>query len=228
VKARRFQSVPQAVTAGAAVEPRKLAVISVFSRELAESSNVEAMTRALITEAAALAFDAAIFSSNADDGAHPAGLLYNVTPLVPTAGGGQAAMMGDLSALAGALATAGGGLNPVIVANSPQAMTLQLFTGPNFKTPVLPSSQVPAKTVIMVEASSLVSGFAAVPEFETSSVSLMHYEDSAPGDINSGGTAAVPVRSTFQTDTFALKMILRGSWAMRAAGHVQFITGATW
>jgi hypothetical protein len=59
-------------------------------------------------------------------------------------------------------------------------------------------------------------------------MSLMHYEDSAAGDIISGGTAAVPVRSTFQTDTFALKMILRGSWAMRAAGHIQVTNGVTW
>ena len=222
---REGQAVPvsaQAVTAGAVLEPRKLAVIGVFTSEIAASSNVEEFTRAVISESAGLALDAAMFSTNGDDGAHPAGLLHGVTPLTATAGGGLTAMQGDLKALAGALASAGGGVNPVLVAAVAQATTLRLTAGPRFDIPILPSTALAVGTVVLVEASSLVSGFGSVPEFEASRVSLLHMEDTTPGDF-----PAAPMKSMWQADSFALKMILRGSWAMRAP-HVAYITGATW
>src|SRR6516162_4924823 len=115
-----------------------------------------------------------MFSTNADDGAHPAGLLYNTVPLTPTAGGGQNAQTGDLGKLVADLVAKGGGLDPVLITSAAQAMTMSLFTGPNFNTPVLVSSQVPTGTIIAVETSSFVSGFSAIPQFETSKVALLH------------------------------------------------------
>jgi hypothetical protein len=211
----------QAVTQGVVLEPRKLAVIATMTSEVAMSSNVEAVTRALLSESAGLALDAAMFSANADDGAHPAGLLHNVTPITPTAGGGVAAMTGDLSALAGALAAAGGGRGAVVVCNPAQAASLKLLAGPRFDTPILASAGVPEKAVILIEASSLVSGFSAIPEFETSNIALLHMEDAAPSDWGAS------MKSMYQVDAFALKMILRASWGMRAP-HVAYLTGATW
>jgi hypothetical protein len=211
----------QSITSGAVLEPRKLAVIATMTSEIAMSSNVEAVTRALLSESAGLALDAAMFSPNADDGAHPAGLLHNVTPLTPTAGGGVAAMTGDLSALAGALAAAGGGRDAALIVNPAQATSLKLMAGPRFDVPILASAGVPAKTVVLIEASSLVSGFSAIPEFETSSVALLHMEDAAPADW---GT---PMKSMFQADSFALKMILKGTWAMRSP-HVAVVNNVTW
>jgi hypothetical protein len=211
----------QAITQGAVLEPRKLAVIATMTSEIAMNSNVEAVTRALLSESAGLALDAAMFSANADDGAHPAGLLHNVTPLTPTAGGGVAAMTGDLSALAGALAAAGGGRDAVVVCNPAQATSLKLLAGPRFDTPILPSAGVPAKTVVLIEPSSLVSGFSAIPEFETSNVALLQMEDATPSDWGAS------MKSLYQADSFALKMILRAAWGMRAP-HVAYLTGATW
>ena len=211
----------QAITQGAVLEPRKLAVIATMTSEIAASSNVEIVVRALLSESAGLALDAAMFSANADDGAHPAGLLYNVTPLTPVAGGGTNAMLGDIKALVAALVAAGGGRNAVIVASAVQAATLSLMSGPHFTIPILTSSGVAAGTVVMVEASSLVSGFDAVPTFEVSQVALLHTEDTSPADW---GT---PMKSMWQTDSFALKMLLRCAWGMRAP-HVAVVNGATW
>jgi hypothetical protein len=45
--------------------------------------------------------------------------------------------------------------------------------------------------------------------------------------IVSGGTAAVPVRSVFQTDAVALKMVLQASFGMRAS-HVAWVQNTTW
>jgi len=218
----------QAVTAGAVLEPRKLGVISVFTTEIAASSNVEDFSRAVISESAALALDAAMFSTNVDDGAHPAGLMYNVAPLTPTAGGGLSAFEGDVKQLYGALASAGAGLSPVLVCSAQQAGSIKVMAGPKFDVPVLSSAGLAAGVVVLVEPSSFVSGFNSVPEFEASRVSLLHMEDATPQNITGGSPSpAVPAKSMWQTDSFALKMILRASWSMRAP-HVAWLQGATW
>src|SRR5262249_51297901 len=61
----------QSSTSGVVLSPRKLALIVTYTRELAESSAIEQISRALITEAAALALDAALFSNFAGDGTRP-------------------------------------------------------------------------------------------------------------------------------------------------------------
>jgi hypothetical protein len=213
-------------TTGAVLSPRKLAVICSMSREIIESSAVEATTRALLSEAAALALDAVLFSTSADDGNHPAGILNGVAALTPTTGGGTNGMAGDVKALIAALAAAGGGLHPIIIASPPQATALKIWAGPHFDIPVLPSVALAAGTIVAVEASSFVSGFGAVPEFSTSKVTVLHMEDTSPSDIVSG-TAATPSKSTFQTDAVALKMILHASWGMRAP-HVAWIQNVSW
>jgi hypothetical protein len=215
-----------AFTAGPVLSPRKLAVVCSMSREIIESSAVEATTRALLSEASALALDAALFSTNGDDGNHPAGILNGVAALAPTTGGGFNALVGDIKALIAALAASGGGLHPIIIASPPQATALKIWAGPHFDIPVLPSAALAAGTIVAVEALSFASGFGSVPEFSTSKVTVLHMEDTSPSDIVSG-TAATPVKSTFQTDTVALKMVLWASWGMRAP-HVAWLQNVTW
>src|SRR5262245_8967203 len=219
----------QRMTTGPTLQPRKLVVITTYSREMAESSNLEAVAKALISEAVALRIDAALFSTTADDGITPGGILNGVTPITRTAGGGINAMAGDIRALIAALVTAGAGADVVFVCHPVQATSLTLTVGAKFNLPVLPSNQLATGTVIAVEASSFVSGFGAVPEFATSNQVPLHFEDTTPGDIvSSGGAMAVPIKSTFQADLIALRMTLRAAWGMRAKPHVAFLTGATW
>jgi hypothetical protein len=213
----------QRYTTGVTMAPRKLMVIITYTREMIESSNLEAISRDAISREVALALDAALFSANADDGAHPGGILNGITALTPTAGGGTTAMTGDLGKLTTDLVSKGAGRDPVLIMNPTQAMTLSLFTGPNFKTPILVSSQVAAGTVIMVEASSFVAGFGAVPQFETSKVVLLH-QDTTP---NADPMAGTPTKSMFQVDSTALRMLLRAAWVMRAP-HVSWMSGVTW
>ena len=87
----------------------------------------------------------------------------------------------------------------------------------------------------MVEASSFVSAFGAAPEFLVGHNMAIHYEDTSPQNITGGTPSpAVPVRSPFQTDSVALRMLLRCSWGMRdatvAAGKtaVAYLMGVTW
>jgi Phage capsid family len=213
----------------AILRPRKLAVISAFTREMVESSNVEATVRQTLGEAVALALDAQMFSSSAGDASKPPGLFAGITSLTATAGGGSLAMIGDIEQLIAALATNGAGLAPVFIAAAKQAAAMKTLVGPKFDYPIFASGALAAGTVAVVEPASLVSGFGSTAEFSTSKVAALHMEDASPQDITGGTPSpAVPVRSMFQTDAIALKSTLSASWGLRAAGHAQWIQNTTW
>jgi len=213
------------------LEPRKLAVIKVFTREMAESSNIENVVRQTLSEASGLTLDAAMLSNAPSDDTRPAGLLNGVPPLVATPAGPEA-MARDLAALVSLLAINGAGANPTFIAAPAQAFAIKFAAGPYFDIPVLSSGALatasPARTVIALETSSLVTGFDSKPEFNVSRTGTLHMEDTDPEHIVDGGTAAAPtVRSMFQTDSLALRMLLRAAWAMRAA-HVAWVTNVHW
>jgi hypothetical protein len=160
----------------------------------------------------------------------PAGLLNGVTPITPTAGGGSAAMLTDLGALVAALATAYGGKTPVFVVAPKQAVTMKAALGFHWDYPIIASAALAAGTVIAIELASFVSAFAPDAEFKVvPGASIIHMEDTSPQNITGGTPSpAVPVKSLFQVDAIGLRMVLRASFGMRAAGHAQVITGATW
>jgi hypothetical protein len=212
----------------AILRPRKLSVLVPYTRELAESSNIEAVVRQTVGEAAGLALDGAMFSANAGSAGQPPGLLNGIAPLTPTAAD-PGAMTGDLKQLFAALAAVGAGKTAVIVAAMPQAVTLKTTVGPKFDYDIIASTSLPAGTVAVVEVASLVSGFSSVPEFRTSKTAIYHSEDTSPTDITSGTPSpAVPVRSAYQTDSILLRMDVMAAWGLRAAGHAQWIQGALW
>jgi hypothetical protein len=154
----------------------------------------------------------------------PSSIVAGVTPITPTAGGGLAALEGDMKALMAALVAANGGRDPVLIMNPAQAVALILLASPKFDVPVLRSTSVPVGTVILVEASSFVSGFGSVPEFDAGNQMALHYEDTAPSDPIMAGT---PVKSLWSSDLTALRMRLWASWGMRAP-QVALVTGASW
>jgi len=216
----------------ALLQPRKLAVISVFTREMVESSNIEAIVRQTLGEATGLALDARMFSNTAADASGPAGLFNGVAPLTATAGGGATpaeAAATDIGNLFAALAANGAGKTAVIVAAMSQAVKLKLIVGPKWDYDILASTALATGTVAAVETASFVSGFSSVPEFSVSNVSALHLEDTTPQNITGGTPSpAVPVKSLFQIDGLALKTELQAAYGMRATGHVAWLTGATW
>src|SRR6516225_6302021 len=205
------------------LRPRKLAVITTYSQQLAESSNIEEIVRATNSEAAGLALDLAMLSNSAGDATKPAGLLFNIAPLTSTAGGGQNAMAQDLENLFAALATSGAGKTAVIIAAMPQAVRLMMEAGPKFNFDIIPSTALATGTVVVVEVASFVSGFSGVADFSVSRAGMVHLENTTPGDF-----PAAPMTSLYQTDLLGLKMTLDAAWGMRAANHVAWLTGATW
>src|SRR5262249_61405659 len=124
------------LTNAAILRPRKLEVLSIVTREMVESSNIEAVVRQTLGEATGLSLDLAMFSNFAGDGTRPPGLFQSAA-LTPTAGGGVNAMFTDIKALFGALAAAGGGKSTVVIAALPQSATLTLEVGPQVDFPNL-------------------------------------------------------------------------------------------
>jgi hypothetical protein len=209
--------------------PRKLVVVCPYTREMAESSNIEPIVRQTLGEATGLALDAAMWSSSAGDASRPPGLFAGVTPITASPGGGDNAMHGDIAALFGALGAANGGKTAIVVAALPQAVRLKMAVGPKWDYDIVVGSTLAAGTVAVLELASFVSGFGSTAEFSVTKVASLHMESASPTDITGGTPSpAVPVKSLFQVDAIAQRTQLWAAWGMRAAGHVQFITGATW
>jgi hypothetical protein len=203
--------------------PRRLSIVTVVTREMAESSNIEAILRQTLGEETALSLDQKMFSADAPSANAPGGLFAGIASQTPTAGGGDNAMHGDLALLFGALAAKGGGKTAAIIAALPQAVRLKMAVGPKFDYDIIASTALAPGTVAVLEVASLVSGFGSVAEFTTSKVAAVHMEDTSPADF-----PAAPMKSLFQVDAIALKTNVWAAWGLRAAGHCQYLTGATW
>src|SRR5205085_1285972 len=97
--------VRQAAFAATTLTPKKMGVISTFTREIAEHStpSIEALLRQAIQEDTAVAIDSVLLDATAASAIRPAGLKNGVSGLTATTGGGFDALVGDLKQLIGVL-----------------------------------------------------------------------------------------------------------------------------
>jgi HK97 family phage prohead protease/HK97 family phage major capsid protein len=226
--------------------PKKMAVITTWTREIDEHSipAVEGLLRNAIQEDTAVSLDSVLLDANAATVVRPAGILNGVASLTPTAGGGLTALIGDLKQLSGALMTSTQGhvRNMAWLMNPQQVLSASLTSAPGtgifpFKDeigqgrlltyPIIDSGTIPMGTVIVVDAADFVSVGGEAPRFEISDQATLHEEDTTPLPINAG-TPATPIRSLWQTDSMALRLILPINWTLRRAGVVAWVQGVTW
>jgi HK97 family phage prohead protease len=230
--------------------PKKMAVITTWTREIDEHSipAIEGLLRDAIQTDTAIALDSVLIDSNAATVIRPAGILNGVSGLTPTAGGGFTALVGDIKALTNALLTGtlGNVRNPCWLMNPAQVNSIGLVAAPGagvfpFREeigtgrlggwPVIDSGTVPLGTVIVVDAADFVSVTGDGPRFEISDQATLHMEDTSPTDISTSGTPAVvayPAKSMFQTDSLALRLIMPINWTLRRTGVVAWVAGVTW
>jgi HK97 family phage major capsid protein/HK97 family phage prohead protease len=243
VKQGAFTSIP--------LTPKKMAVISTFTREIAEHSTpaIEGLIRNAMQEDTSVALDTILLDATAATTTRPAGILAGVSaaPTTPTAGGGFAALIGDIKAMVGALVTSTNGnlRSPVWLMNPVQQISISLTQNAGgdfpFKAeinnntlqgyPVIVSSTVPAAKVILIDAADFVSVEGDSPRFDVSDQATLHMEDTAPLAIGTAGTpntVAAPVRSLWQTDSIGLRMMMDVNWALRRTGVVTFANLVTW
>jgi len=228
---------------------KKMAVITVFSREISEHSQpaIEGLLRTAIVEDTAIAIDSVLLDATAASAVRPAGLRNGVSTLTPTAGGGFAAVVGDVKLAVGGLLTStlGNIRLPVWLMSPALELGLRLTVAPNTGTfvfaeqlnggslagyPVIVSPNVTADTLYLIDAADLVSA-SGPPRFDVSDAATVHMDDTTPLAIGTTGTpnvVAAPVRSFWQTDTLGIRMVMPLNWAMRRTGMVAYITGTTW
>jgi HK97 family phage major capsid protein len=229
--------------------PKKMAVITTWTREMADHSlpAIEGVLRQAIQEDTAISLDSVLLDSNPSTTIRPAGILNGISVTTATAGGGINAVVGDIKGLVGALVTAtyGNIRSPVWLMNPAELLSASLVNAPNtgifpFKEeigrgtlnniPIIDSATVPPKTVILVDAAD----FVVMPDdnmrFEISDQATLHMEDTSPLDLVSGspGVVAAPQRSLFQTDSLALRMIFPINWSFRRTGMVAYTQSVTW
>lgn len=241
--------VRQGAFSSQSLTPKKMAVISTFTREIAEHSvpAIEALIRAAIQEDTSVALDSVLLDATAASAIRPAGLRNGVTAITATSGGGIAALVADAKALVGALITATNGnvRAPVWIMNPAQALSISLTSnaggdfvfadamnaGSFLGYPVIQSPTVTAGMVVLVDAADFVSVTGDEPRFDVSDQATLHMEDTTPLAISATGspnTVAAPVRSMFQTDSIALRMILPMNWTLRRAGVLAWTQSVTW
>src|SRR5262249_41248261 len=152
----------------------------------------------------------ALFSNTAGTAAAPPGLLAGITPITATTGNADPAMRTDLANLAAAAGSIGG-LDLVYIAALGEAVKILASAGPRFLFPVLASSAIPAETVICVAPIAVVA--AAEPEVEImeSHMAVYHHDTVPAGDLS---TATGLVKSSFQTDTSAFRVIFNVDWGL--------------
>jgi hypothetical protein len=207
----------------ATLNPFVLKTITTYSRELSESSGIEAAVRQTLAESFGLGIDAQMFSSIAGSASAPAG-LFQSPPITGAAGGGATALLTDVKALFAALAQNGAGANVVLVAPLAEAASLRAQLGAQWTFPIYTSTAMPAGSLGAIDVTSFVSGFTSEISFEVSKTAALHM-DTAPLDPIMSGQ---PVKSTFQVDILALKASMAISWIMRVGGHAQIVQNVTW
>jgi HK97 family phage major capsid protein len=230
--------------------PKKMAVISTWTREMSDHSTpaIEGLIREAIQQDTSVAVDTVLIDANAATAIRPAGLLNGVTVTTATAGGGIAALIGDLTALLGALTTStyGNLRTPTFLVNPTDMLRASLLQAANtgifpFQSqiaagnlngvPLIDSTTVPAKTMILVDAADFVVVGGEAPRLEISDQATLHMEDTAPAELvgtGTPGTVASPQRSLFQTDSLALRMVMPLNWVQRRTGTVAWTQNVSW
>jgi HK97 family phage prohead protease/HK97 family phage major capsid protein len=242
--------VRQGAFASQTLTPKKVAVISVWTREMNDHSipAIEGLIRDAVQVDTSIAIDSVLIDTNPATVIRPPGLLNGITVTPPTAGGGLPALIGDIKSVTAALvaSTFGNLRSPVWLMNPGDVLSASLASAPNtgifpFRDeikggtlntiPILDSVTVPVKTMILIDAADFVVVGGEAPRLELSDQATLHMEDTAPLDLvgpGSPGVVAAPQRSLFQTDSIALRMVMPLNWVQRRAGTIAYTNTVTW
>jgi len=240
--------VGKVTTNNATLTSRKAGVIIAFSREAAKRStpNLEELFRRRILADTAKVIDQTLLDTNAQTDTRPGGLLYDqvaTAAIAATAsgygGGDHIAVMEDFKALIQPFIDADAADGITVIMNPKQGLSLDFMTGPDgalgdwfsrarARFSFVESTHATAGRLIAVRAEDFASAVGGV-EFEKSNQATLHFEDTTPAHISaSGATDVYPVKSLYQTDSEAIRMVWDINWRMMRQGMVRWIDGTSW
>ena len=234
-------------TGAKSLYPYSMGVIGHFSRELLRRStpSIEAMIRQAMLDDTASILDALVFGATAAvTGVRPAGLTWGIdaadtrpataTPTVADIDADLNKMIKQLVAvrMLGGPSTSWvmNTANAVTISSLQTALGSPAFPGTTAQGGNLKGYPVAASPYFKLDEILLVDGAAifmagGVPEFEMSTEATLHEENTSPLQV---GGATTPVRSLFQTNSAALRMLEEISWDELRMGAVQQLTGVAW
>jgi HK97 family phage major capsid protein len=230
--------------------PKKMGVITTFSREISEHSTpaIEGLLRQAIVDDTSVAIDTILLDATAADTTRPAGLRASVSESANSATTTIVGMVADFKTLAAALITGTNGniRNPVWIMNPSLVLTIsttagtsaevypfkaELAAGTLFGWPVIQSTNIPVDRIIALDAADFITATGDTPRFDVSDQATIHLEDTTPlalGTSAATNTIAAPTRSLWQTDTIGIRMLLDINWAMRRTGVVSWSETFAW
>lgn len=241
----------------ASFTPKKVGVISTWSREIANHSTpqIETIIREGIVEDTADTLDETLLGAQAGTAAMPAGLLFGVTPIPASTAGGIEAVQADVAAAVIPFVQ-GNAVDRLVWLINPVNLTrLSMMTTPIGIAPtlaqeaaqgrlagydVISSTSVPVDALILVRYADFASALGDEPEWDVSDQAVVHEDDgtypAAPDNtaptvlpiVDGAGVVAKPVRSLWQTASFGIRMIMDVDFAMRRTGMVGYVQGIDW
>jgi hypothetical protein len=239
-------------TGSKSISPYSMAVIGTFTRELLRRStpSIEAVIRQAMLDDTAEIIDNVVFGSTAATvGLRPAGLTNGIAAQdtrAATATPTIADINNDLQKMVKQLVAVRklGGPQTHWVMNTSNVIALSGLlgaTGAPIYAPELANGRLkgyrvassiyyPTTEVLLIDAGAIFMAGGA-PEFSMSTEATLHEENTTPLPIGTAGspaTVAAPVRSLYQTNSAALRMIQEISWDILRTGAVQQLTGVAW
>jgi HK97 family phage major capsid protein len=238
--------------------PSKLGVITVATREVLARSTpaLETILRDSMLRDTAITLDRKFLSNVAAGSGAPSGLFHtdNAPAAITASNTSNAAddAIADLTAMQTAMFTANVPMNNLVwLMHSSKKLALmalraatgtfyfrdELINGQLFGAPVLDSAvfdfgvnnggATNIKTVALVDASLLVKGEGLAPTIRMSEEATLHMETAPSADLGGAGDPT-PVRSLFQTDCVALRLLWETTWRMRHTVGVQYVSDVNW
>lgn len=227
-------------TASTTMAPHKFGIITTMSKEAAKYTTpaLEGVLRRSILRRTAITLDGLLLDATAGSTTRPAGLLNGVSALSAFGGGDYTAVINDINTLMAPFDTANAGRNMVLIMHPAQARKLAMMPGPDgtfgwsdrfmSQFTVLVSTSATAARIIAIDAEDFATATGDTPEFDVSEQATLHMSD-APGEIvSAAGSVSDPIRSMFQTNSLALRMVLPLTWKMRRSGMIQYIDSVSW
>lgn len=239
------------------LQPKKLGVISAYSKELGRRSvpSIQQVIQSQILADTSEGLDALFLDATARSATRPAGLqdptetgagnINAATNVAAVAHGSTVAeILLDIDALlarAEAIKASGGVwlMNPAQVRglrNKQDATTGQFVfrasidAGSFEGIPIVSSTNVTAGITVYVANDSMGFGSELMPYFEQSDQATLHFENTSPlqiGTVATPNTVAAPTISLFQQDLIAIKSIWTLDWRILRKAGIQVLTGTT-
>lgn len=206
------------------LQPYKLATIAALSREMAESSNAEAVIGDALIRSTGLALDAVFFGSAAAiANTQPAGIRNGIaTSTASNNSDPFAAFFEDMATLYNAVGQVGGKGPFIFVASAGRiASAAGRFSRDQSEALVITvASSAVGNDIVMIAPQAIVAALSAEPDVEAANAATL-VMDTAPG---AAGTTGTGEKEMWQTDSIALKCRWPVSWALRDSRAVAWLT----